>query len=160
MLKTIFHFNRFTFYRATKSGSPQNHTFSYTTIAGQNPAGDFFRLSRRLTTTLGEWHLTIARQWLLWIQSYLVKSPSKSLWRWSFFLTSIRRHMSNKSQAPAVHFSEKHVKTLWKRWFFSPGWNRPIIFRKLWHRISIWTTNGTDILKSVSKENLMASYFF
>ena len=56
VLKTMFHFNRFTFHRATKSGSPQNHTFSYTTIAGQNPAGDFFKLSRRLTTTLGEWH--------------------------------------------------------------------------------------------------------
>ena len=43
---------------------------------------------------------------------------------------------------------------------FSPDGKRPIIFHKLWHGISIWTKNGTDLLKNISKEGLMTSYFF
>ena len=50
---------------------------------------------------------------------------------------------------------KKQVKTLRKRkeeaffFFFSPDGNRPIIFRKLLHRISIWTENGTDHVQKV-----------
>ena len=44
-----------------------------------------------------------------------------------------------------------------KSGFFLPVWNRPIIFRKMLHEISILTKKGTHILKSVSKEGLMTS---
>ena len=50
---------------------------------------------------------------------------------------------------------KKHVKNCQEtkgRGSFSLDGKYPITFHKQYHGISIWTKNGTNILKSVSKE--------
>ena len=64
--------------------------------------------------------------------------------------------MRNYSQSSAVPFSEKHAKTLRKQKEEAV----PSFFVNCDHEISIWTKNGSDFLKSVSKVGLMTPYFF